>query len=81
MKKAIYVLLTCATLTLSLPSLPVSAMAAAPVETAVTTIDAAENTIARKAITEWRYKVINGQLYKRLYDTTHEKWLTDWIKC
>ena len=27
------------------------------------------------------YKTINGKLYKRLYDTTHEKWLTDWIPC
>ncbi len=35
----------------------------------------------RADITEWRYKMIDGKLYKRLYDTTNKKWLTDWIPC
>ena len=35
----------------------------------------------RASNTEWRYKMIDGKLYKRLYDTTNEKWLTDWIPC
>lgn len=29
---------------------------------------------------EWRYKVINGVLYKRLYDYTFNRWIGDWIK-
>lgn len=28
---------------------------------------------------EWRYKVINGELYKRLYNKTQEKWVGPWI--
>lgn len=28
---------------------------------------------------EWRYKMINGKLYKRLYNTTKDRWETDWI--
>ena len=35
----------------------------------------------RANVTEWHYKVIDGKLYKRLYDTTAKKWLTDWIPC
>ena len=28
---------------------------------------------------EWRYKIENGKLYKRLYNTTTESWVGDWI--
>lgn len=80
MKKALYVLLICGTLTVSLPSLCVTSYAASAV-TEDTAVEATSDVIARAPYTEWRYKVINGQLYKRLYDATHEKWLTDWIKC
>lgn len=82
MKKAMYVLLTCATLTLSLPSLSVTSLAAEPAEANVeTSVEASSDIVPYAAVTEWRYKVINGHVYKRLYDTTHKKWLTDWIPC
>lgn len=29
----------------------------------------------------WRYKTINGKLYKRLYNYTKKKWVGDWIPC
>ncbi len=81
MKKALYALLICSTLTLALPSLSVTSFAEPTVATEGTAVEATSDVVARKAITKWYYKTINGQLYKRLYDTTHEKWLTDWIKC
>lgn len=28
---------------------------------------------------EWRYKIINGKLYKRLYNITKHRWESDWI--
>lgn len=28
---------------------------------------------------EWRYKNINGKLYKRLYNATTKKWIGNWI--
>lgn len=28
----------------------------------------------------WRYKVINGVLYKRQYDYTRKQWIGDWIR-
>lgn len=28
---------------------------------------------------EWRYKMINGKLYKRLFNHSTVKWETDWI--
>lgn len=30
-------------------------------------------------ILEWRYKVINGKIYKRLYNLTDHEWIGDWI--
>ena len=81
MKKALYALLICSTLTVALPSLSVTSLAASATSTEAEALNAASAVIARKPITEWRYKVINGELYKRLYDTTNEIWLTDWIKC
>lgn len=29
----------------------------------------------------WYYKKENGKTYRRLYDATHGKWVTDWILC
>ena len=29
--------------------------------------------------TKWCYRIVNGQLQKRLYSITYGKWLTDWI--
>lgn len=29
----------------------------------------------------WYYKIENGKKYRRLWDATNEKWLTDWILC
>lgn len=31
------------------------------------------------AIIEWRYKVENGKLYKRLFNYTTEQWVGEWI--
>ena len=33
----------------------------------------------RTDIKEWRFKVINGHLYKRLYNCSTGNWETDWI--
>ena len=81
MKKALYALLICSTLAVALPSLSVSSLAAPAEPVADTSVETTPDVLARQPITEWRYKVINGKLYKRLYDTTNEKWLTDWIPC
>lgn len=81
MKKTIYALLICSTLTVALPALSVSTFAAPAEPVADTSVDTTSDVLARKPYTEWRYKVINGKLYKRLYDATNEKWLTDWIPC
>ncbi len=81
MKKTLYALLICSTLTVALPALSVSSFAAPAESIADTSVDTTSDVLARKPYTEWRYKVINGKLYKRLYDATNEKWLTDWIPC
>ena len=32
-----------------------------------------------KDVKEWRYKIMNGRLYKRLFNESKERWETDWI--
>lgn len=81
MKKTLFALLICSTLAVALPSLSVTSFAAPAAITDAGANEAASAVIARKPITKWYYKTINGKLYKRLYDATNEKWLTDWIPC
>lgn len=33
----------------------------------------------RTDIKEWRFKVMNGHLYKRLYNCSTGRWESDWI--
>lgn len=28
----------------------------------------------------WRFKIVNGVLYKRQYDYTRKQWIGDWIR-
>lgn len=30
---------------------------------------------------DWRYKIENNQMYKRLYDYTNNVWIGEWILC
>lgn len=34
---------------------------------------------SRAEIYEWRFKLQNGKLYKRLYNCTRHEWAGDWI--
>lgn len=36
-------------------------------------------TELRSDVKEWKYQVINGRLYKRLWNSTKQCWETDWI--
>ena len=38
-----------------------------------------EESQPRTDIKEWRFKVMNGHLYKRLYNRSTGNWETDWI--
>lgn len=38
-----------------------------------------EEVQPRTDIKEWRFKVMNGHLYKRLYNCSTGRWETDWI--
>lgn len=46
--------------------------------------DALDNTPiieVRKDVLVWKYKSINGHVYKRLYNQTKGRWEGPWIKC
>ena len=34
----------------------------------------------RGDVIEWRYKTVNGVLYKRKYNKTTHKWIGKWVK-
>ena len=40
-----------------------------------------ESEKERAAQTVWYFKEENGKKYRRLWDATNQKWLTDWILC
>lgn len=51
-----------------------------PVETEIEGMGGGEGTAEPQSyIYEWRYKVENGHLYRRLYNRTKERWEGDWI--
>lgn len=37
-------------------------------------------TVPQSSKIVWKYKVINGVLYKRKYNTTKKEWIGGWIK-
>ncbi|BDR59450.1 hypothetical protein XA3_18910 [Xylocopilactobacillus apicola] len=51
-------------------SLTLSSAAPASVQAATVT--------PRRAIIEYRYKIVRGYLYRRLYDASHDRWLGPW---
>ncbi len=38
-----------------------------------------QTSFARADIIEWRYKSINGVLYKRLFNYSTKEWIGNWI--
>lgn len=68
---ALSVTLTC--------SYGMTAQASEPV--AAVSVVAEEAAAPRSAIIDWRYKGVDGKLYKRLYNYTEQCWVGDWILC
>ena len=52
-----------------------------PTPIAANEISSIENTDieVRADIKEWKYKFINGKLYKRLWNSTQKRWETNWM--
>lgn len=51
----------------------------------MSTVQASANTTtvsqnARHSIISWRFKTVDGVIYKRLYDYSSDTWIGDWIK-
>ena len=51
-----------------------------PMETEIEGMGGGGGTVDPQSyIYEWRYKVVDGHIYKRLYNRTKERWEGDWI--
>lgn len=51
----------------------------------ISTVQASADTTAvsqnaRHSIISWRFKTVDGVVYKRLYDYSSDTWIGDWIK-
>lgn len=78
MKKKLCILFAAISLTLSLPfGMDVHASDS---NTADGTAASSSEISPRKFSYEWRYKIINGVLHKRLYNHTLGVWIGDWVK-
>lgn len=44
------------------------------------TVNDIPQVVPLKQIIDWRYKVINGNLYKRKYNYSTSKWIGEWLK-
>lgn len=46
-----------------------------------TETETTEGIQPRQAIIDWRFKIEDGKLYRRLYNYTEQCWVGDWILC
>lgn len=77
MKKKICMLLAALSLTLSL----LFSMNVQASDTVEDDISATSSEISPRAYGyAWKYKIVDGVLYKRLYNYTFGVWIGDWIK-
>lgn len=77
MKKQLCILFVALSFTLSLPFGTDVYASDNPAD--ITTSSSPEIT-PRKVGYAWKYKIVDGVLYKRLYNYTFGVWIGDWIK-
>ena len=68
---------------LLLCTVPCFSVSAAPYETDISSPHTDDDSLgieARASDIGWRYKSVNGVLYKRKYDYTLRKWIGKWIR-
>ena len=76
--KFILIFLLCFTYSTIFYDTPVSAQETATLST--TTISVENDTVICSGdIIVWKYKNINGKLYKRKYNQATQKWIGNWI--
>lgn len=76
--KFILIFLLCFTYSTIFYDTPVSTQETATLST--TTISVENDTVICSGdIIVWKYKNINGKLYKRKYNQTTQKWIGNWI--
>ena len=78
MKTKKTILITASVLTLSICSL-LPAVNVSASNQSVPTEQYGNSVTPRSDIKEWVYKIENGKIYKRLYNSSTDTWLTDWI--
>lgn len=78
MKTKIKILIPCLLFNSCITLLPVNASHYSYIsQTSISSSHKKIDTYADKL--EWRYKTIRGKLYKRLYNSSKQRWETDWI--
>lgn len=84
MKKKLLYLVTvfCALVILSLNPLPLKAAeSTASANTQVCVQNEIVTPVPTAEIIDWRYKIEDGKMYKRLFNYSRNQWVGDWILC
>lgn len=69
----------CAMVVMGMTALSAPFVSAQEMTTVPVTEGSHEEIQPRTDIKEWRFKVIDGHLYKRLFNRSTGRWETDWI--
>jgi hypothetical protein len=48
---------------------------------AVMTVETDKAIVPYADIIDWRYKLVDGKLYKRLYNYSKQEWIGEWEPC
>lgn len=77
------ILLSLAVLSVSTMMLPIDAFAQsqAAESSMLTPKQSSEGYHLNAQIIEWRYKTVNGKMYRRQYNYSREKWIGEWELC
>lgn len=73
-------ILIAALICIMLPIIPVNAQADTGIPV-MTIAEEGDTNSPRADILQWRYKIVDGKIYKRLYNASTGHWVGDWILC
>lgn len=82
-EKSKKILLSLAVLSIGAMMLPMDAFAQSQAANTsmITQESSSEGYHLNAQIIEWRYKTVNGKMYRRQYNYSREKWIGEWELC
>ena len=60
---------------------PTNALAASTLDGTIVSVESSVGITPYSNVIEWRYKLENGNLYKRQYNCSTHEWIGEWELC